>query len=140
MYASGYINGWTAAKGEIWTGSAGREVYTVARMIQDLVNGKMANGINSENTGTYNLARKILDVNHLIAISIGWITSAGTLAYPVECAIKPSNRNHALAQFILYDTITRIGELIPVIGGRDTRTEHFFNRIPNYVLRLKDAS
>ncbi|MBF2004875.1 MAG: hypothetical protein IGS49_05265, partial [Chlorogloeopsis fritschii C42_A2020_084] len=40
-----------------------------------------------------------------------------------------------VAQFIVYDFFTTIGARIPVWGGKDTLTEHFFNGWAEKIIR-----
>ncbi len=35
----------------------------------------------------------------------------------------------------MYNTLSRVGELMPIWGGPDTRTEHFFNRFGDLIVR-----
>lgn len=64
-----------------------------------------------------------------VALFIGMIPSAGTLAYPLQLAWA-AEHSHRLARFIIDDTFATLGRKLPIWGGPDTFTEHFFNRIP----------
>ena len=46
-----------------------------------------------------------------------------------------AEREGKLAGFIVYDTLTQVGERVPIWGGRDTATEHFFNKMVDPVVR-----
>ena len=39
----------------------------------------------------------------------------------------------------MYDIAARIGAKIPIWGGKDTRTEHFFNHMPDIIIRNRKA-
>ncbi len=64
-----------------------------------------------------------------IALIIGLIPTVGTMAYPCQIIYSAKGRKRKIAQFIIYDFFTRIGKKIPIWGGEDTHTEHFFNRL-----------
>lgn len=78
---------------------------------------------------------KILGIDYLIALTIGAIPELGNAAYPVQMIYSGSNADRELGKFFLYDFLTRIGQKVPVYGGRDTLTEHFFNHIPDIIVR-----
>jgi len=63
----------------------------------------------------------------LVALGVGVFPLVGSLAYPAQMIWSAAGREDDLARFIVYDTITRIGTALPIWGGEDTRTEHFFN-------------
>ncbi|MCX7594341.1 MAG: hypothetical protein N2235_11360 [Fischerella sp.] len=71
-----------------------------------------------------------------IAFFVGLFPTFGILAYPCQIIYLAQGRKKKIAQFIVYDFFTRIGEKIPAWGGEDTQTEHFFNlfadRIADY--------
>lgn len=74
-------------------------------------------------------AKSIIETKHVVAMSLGWIPSAGIIAYPVEGPLNPAARKHKLTHFLLDDLMAAVGRHVPVIGGNDTLTEHFFNRL-----------
>jgi hypothetical protein len=48
-------------------------------------------------------------------------------------------REEKLAAFILYDTVTVVGERIPIWGGRDTATEHLCNHLVDLIVRNRGS-
>ena len=64
----------------------------------------------------------------IIALLVGVLPVVGNLAYPAELFFRGSNNRDHLAKFILYSFIAKIGTKLPVWGGKDSGTEHFFNR------------
>lgn len=64
----------------------------------------------------------------VIALIIGILPVVGNLAYPAELFFRGSNNRDRLAKFILYSFSAKIGAKIPIWGGKDSGTEHFFNR------------
>lgn len=69
-----------------------------------------------------------------MALLVGLLPLVGSLAFPVQMIWSAVGRDDRIARFIVYDTFTRIGAAIPIWGGADTRTEHFFNRIAHRLL------
>ena len=68
-----------------------------------------------------------------IALAVGTLPMVGSAAYLVQMAVSTTG-SPALSKFLIYDLFTKIGTNLPIWGGRDTLTEHFFNRIPTLVL------
>ncbi len=68
-----------------------------------------------------------------IVFLVGLIPTFGTLAYPCQIIYSAKGRKKKIAQFIVYDFFTRIGERIPAWGGEDTQTEHFFNQLADRI-------
>lgn len=64
----------------------------------------------------------------VIALIIGALPVVGNLAYPLELLFRGSGNRDYLAKFILYSFSAKIGAKLPVWGGKDSGTEHFFNR------------
>jgi hypothetical protein len=50
---------------------------------------------------------------------------------------EAKGRKKKVAQFIVYDFFTRIGNKIPGWGGEDTQTEHFFNLFADKIAHRK---
>jgi len=71
-----------------------------------------------------------------IAFVVGLIPFVGTVAYPCQLVYSTAGKRGKVAQFIVYDTFTQLGEKIPIWGGEDTLTEHFFNQLAYKVIRL----
>ena len=72
------------------------------------------------------------------ALVTGLLPVIGNAAYPVQIVYSGTDHDGKLAQFIIYDTLTRFGEHFPIWGGADTATEHFFNRFGNMVARDRE--
>jgi hypothetical protein len=71
-----------------------------------------------------------------IALGVGIFPLIGSLAFPVQMLYSGAAReDQKVASFIIYDTFSRIGARIPIAGGEDTRTEHFFNRLADRIVR-----
>jgi hypothetical protein len=68
-----------------------------------------------------------------VALGVGVFPLIGTLAYPAQMIWSAAGEKDDLARFIVYDTFTRIGTSLPIWGGEDTRTEHFFNRLAHRI-------
>jgi len=118
LYAAGFISESFLAIGVTLGGIIYRTVYTLGKMI-------------------YEHIRFSPSERHprIIALVIGAIPTIGNTAYPVQMIYSATTRKKELAEFLTYDISTTIGEKIPVWGGRDTKTEHFFNRIPDIIIR-----
>lgn len=69
-----------------------------------------------------------------IALFIGLFPVVGNLAYPTQMLYSASSEDK-VAAFILYDTIGKFGQYMPIWGGEDTGTEHFFNQLAHHFLR-----
>lgn len=95
-------------------GPVARTIYTLGRCVQASVR------------------RQRLPV---IALLVGMLPSVGTLAYPAQLAwaAEVAGHRHRLARFIIDDTFASLGRKLPVWGGPDTLTEHFFNRLPSWL-------
>ena len=70
-----------------------------------------------------------------IALIVGVIPMVGNLAYPVQIIFSGAHKHAKVAQFMLYDTFSQFGRLVPIWGGCDTLTEHLFNRCPDVLVR-----
>ncbi|WP_372368466.1 hypothetical protein [Candidatus Uabimicrobium sp. HlEnr_7] len=96
------------------SGPVARSLYTIFRLIQ-----------------SYTRSQK----RPWVALFIGAIPVIGNLAYPAQMIYSASNNNN-VATFILYDSVGKFGILMPIWGGEDTATEHFFNRSLYFGLRI----
>ena len=63
----------------------------------------------------------------------------GNFAYPLQLLYSSRIEEDDLARFILYDGCARIGEKLPIWGGRDTLTEHLLNRLPDRLVKLRKS-
>lgn len=79
-------------------------------------------------------------IPRLIALLFGAIPTLGNLAYPMQMLYSTSKDDQEIGEFLLYDLCARLGERIPIWGGRDSETEHFFNRIPDVIIRHRERS
>ena len=117
LYAAGLIGEATLAIGVAFGGIIYRTLYTLGKIIYETV------------------ALKKEERNpRWIALIIGLIPTFGNLAYPTQMVYSAGSKSRELAEFLMYDISARIGGKIPIWGGKDTRTEHFFNRLPSIIL------
>lgn len=114
LFAAGVIDAVTLSVIMMSGGSAGRTVYTSGRLIQNLLRGR-------ELPWT--------------ALWIGLIPVIGNLAFPLQIVRSGREDEDTIARFILYDGCSVIGRRLPIWGGMDTLTEHWFNRLPDHVVR-----
>ena len=71
------------------------------------------------------------------ALVVGVFPVFGNFAYPFQLAWSSTEDGDDLARFILYDGFATMGAHLPIWGGHDTLTEHFLNRLPDSVIRLR---
>lgn len=75
-----------------------------------------------------------------LALAVGLLPVIGNAAFPAQLMWSSSGRSGRLARFVLFDLFAQFGRSIPIWGGRDTLTEHWFNRLPlrlTWVRRLR---
>jgi hypothetical protein len=70
-----------------------------------------------------------------IALLVGLVPLLGSLAFPVQMVFSARERREYVARFLIYDTLGRLGQRIPVWGGKDTLTEHVLNRLAGRLAR-----
>ncbi len=99
-------------------GSIARFTYTLARLIENAIKGK--------------------EKPYTAAI-LSPITVFGNLAYPIQILRSGNEDEKKFAEFVITDFFTAIGRRIPIYGGENTSTEHFFNRIPTHSKRVFNA-
>jgi hypothetical protein len=99
---------WLIAGGPIY-----RTIYTLWRMLQSVSN-----------------RREI----PWAAFLVGLIPTFGVLAYPCQIIYSAQGKKKKIAQFIVYDFLTKIGAKFPIWGGEDTLTEHFFNKFADKII------
>jgi hypothetical protein len=116
LFASGLIGPTTSAALVAFGGMIGRTFYTLGRCVPAL------------------FRRERLP---WIALGVGLVPVIGNAAYPVQIVSRSTEREGKLAAFILYDSVTAVGELMPIWGGRDTGTEHRFNRLGDLFVRYR---
>ncbi|MFH0944909.1 MAG: hypothetical protein V2A76_06895 [Planctomycetota bacterium] len=74
-----------------------------------------------------------------VALAVGAVPIVGNLAYPLQLVYSGTDQNDQLAQFMLFDGSTAFGRKLPIWGGPDTLTEHFFNRLPERLMRAPEV-
>ena len=72
-----------------------------------------------------------------VALGVGVFPVVGNFAYPLQILYSSTEAEDDLARFILYDGGARAGRLLPIWGGQDTWTEHYFNRLPDFFANLR---
>ena len=114
LYTVGIIDELILATWLVMGGPIYRTIYTTFRAIQSIASGQEI---------------------PWIAFLVGLLPTVGTLAYPCQIIYSATGRRKKVAQFILYDFFSRIGEKVPAWGGKDTLTEHFFNHCADRLVR-----
>lgn len=114
LYIMGLIDEKTLGIALVSAGPVSRTLYTSGRLIQSTIKGKE---------------------KPWVALGTGLFPMGGNAAYPFQMIYSATEEDGNVAKFILYDIFTRIGEKFPIWGGKDTRTEHFFNHIPDLIAR-----
>lgn len=114
LFAAGMISETLLVVGIACGGVIARSLYTLWRMGQAFIRGRE---------------------RPWIALGVGALPVVGNAAYPAQILWTSGGRDHDVARFILVDIITALGRRMPVWGGPDTMTEHWFNRISGWPLR-----
>ena len=120
LYAMGVINAATLAIGISLGGVIYRTIYTLGKIIYE-----------------HFLFSREERHPRWIALMVGMIPTIGNAAYPAQMVYFASSRSKELAEFLVYDIMARTGAKIPIWGGKDTRTEHFFNHLPDILIRKR---
>ena len=119
VYIAGFIDEVTLALILLMGGALSRTVYTGFRLFQSATEGKEL---------------------PWLAFFVGMIPlMIGNIAYPCQMLYSAAGQRGKVASFIVYDTSTRIGGAIPIWGGEDTLTEHFFNHGASKIIRYIGA-
>jgi hypothetical protein len=113
LFAAGLINEAVLAFGIVAGGSIARTIYTLWRLVESFL------------TGT---------PKPWLALLVGLPPMVGTAAFPIQLLYDGAGRGIAIAKFIVLHVATRMGEAVPVWGGRDTLAEHLCNRLAAAVL------
>jgi hypothetical protein len=71
-----------------------------------------------------------------VAFLFSLIPLVGIMAYPVQTIYSAAGKNKKSPALSYTIRFTRIGVRIPIWGGKDTMTEHFFNRMARQTIRL----
>jgi hypothetical protein len=119
LYSLGIINEAIVAFWLVMGGSIYRAIYTVFRMFQAAAAGQEV---------------------PWVAFFVGFIPTFGLLAYPCQIVYSAMVRKGKVAQFILYDFFSKLGRKIPIWGGEDTLTEHFFNNLADKIVHCVKES
>jgi len=114
LLGAGVVGPTVAALAIATGGMAGRTAYTLGRSAQAVSRGQPL---------------------PWVALVVGLLPMVGNLAYPAQL-LWAAGHDHRLARFLIYDGFASLGRRLPVWGGTDTFTEHFFNRLPDRVLHL----
>ncbi len=122
LFAAGLISESVLVGGVAFGGIIYRTIYTLGRMIYE----------------HFALPREHR-YPRWIALFVGMIPTFGNLAYPTQMVYTASTKSRELGEFLMYDIAARIGAKIPIWGGKDTRTEHFFNHMPDIIIRNRKA-
>ncbi len=100
-------------------GAVARTLYTLWRIVQNTRRGRE---------------------RPWIALIVGMLPVVGNLAFPLQIVFSSAHEQAKAAQFILYDTFSRFGQLFPIWGGSDTLTEHLSNHCPDVLVRYRTAT
>ncbi len=131
LYIGGVIDESLLAAGMVWLGSAARLAYSLPLLAISAAKKAVARESNEQG--------RISKTPHLMASIVGVLPGFGILAYPAEALYAGSAHARSISQFIINDTFTMMGEHFPIWGGKNTNTEHFFNRLPSAAIsRLKN--
>lgn len=119
LIASGFCSLQSGSIIIVLAGSISRTAYTLWRITHSLVKSKP----------------------HYpwLALIIGAIPGFGNLAYPVDLFYHSAGKKDLLAKFIAYAFSAKVGANIPIWGGKDSETEHFFTRICHKILNFKSS-
>lgn len=114
LFATGLLDEVAAITWFVVGGPIYRSTYTLYRMLQASREGKPL---------------------PWVALLVGLLPTIGDIAYPCQIIYLAGGKRGKMARFIVYDFFTRLGEKIPIWGGEDTRTEHFFNQCAYRLIR-----
>ncbi|NMF86514.1 hypothetical protein [Nodosilinea sp. P-1105] len=114
LYGFGLINGVILALLMVSGGLIIRQLYTLLRIGEAAFKGQSI---------------------PWVAFGVGFIPFMSTAAYPCQMMYSATEKpGDPMAQFILYDSLTRIGGWVPAWGGPDTLIEHWFNRGAHWLI------
>lgn len=69
----------------------------------------------------------------LLALFFSPLPSIGTLAFPAQM-IYSARSGQPLSQFIIYSSLSKTAEHIPIWGGRNTLWDHRLNRLAHWII------
>jgi len=116
-----------------------------AALLAGLINPTIAGGFlfagGAISRTLYTLCRSLQSLSHRqpvpwIALLTGTMPVFGNLAYPLQLLYLSRQDGGELAQFVVCDSLASLGRAIPIWGGRDSLTEHSFNRLAVGVNRI----
>lgn len=110
---AGLIPLWAVPVGLLAAGPGCRSLYTGLRVLQCRLRRRRA---------------------PWMALLVGLIPIAGSAAFPAQIVRSSRGRDGKLAGLILYDFLTSLGRKVPIWGGADTATEHWFNRLADRIV------
>lgn len=114
LYAFGLIDESLLLSGVVLSGGIGRTLYTVPRMLGALSRGAP---------------------RPWIALGVGVFPVIGNIAFPLQLLYAAQQRDNPVAQFLIYDSFTRLGRMVPIWGGSDSLVEHWTNRLGHIFVR-----
>jgi hypothetical protein len=112
--AAGVVSGSTVLVVAATGGIVARSLYTLGRLIQSSYTG---------------------EPRPWVALVVGALPVVGNAAYPAQFLYHSQQHGLSLSRFILYDLFATIGRKIPIWGGADTLTEHWFNARVDLLVR-----
>ncbi|WP_419902270.1 hypothetical protein [Kiloniella sp.] len=74
-----------------------------------------------------------------LALFVGFVPVIGNAAYPLQLLYEGTRGGNAVAKFIIYDLMARLGRAVPIWGGPDTLIEHKANSIGDLLVRHRSA-
>jgi hypothetical protein len=114
LWVLGVIDSFTLGVFLLVAGAAARTAYTMFRVVQNHLHGRE---------------------KPWVALGAGFLPMVGNLAFPIQIIASGVHRQELVAQFLLYDGLSRLGQLVPVWGGPDTLTEHWLNRCADRIVQ-----
>ena len=115
LYGLGLVDPVVLAFFVVGGGAISRSLYTVYRVVMNYVHSHP---------------------RPWAALVVGVLPVVGNIAFPIQLLVDGVRRGRGLSQFIIYDTVTRAGEFVPIWGGADTLTEHKANRTVAWAFRV----
>lgn len=114
LFAAELVNGPTVVIFAAAGGIVARTAYTTGRLIQSIYRNRP---------------------QPWVALGVGILPIVGNAAYPAQYLYHSQQHGLGLSRFILYDLFATLGRKIPIWGGADTLTEHFFNAKVDLLVR-----
>ena len=118
LYGAGVINELVLVAGVATSGAIGRTLYTVPRVVATFFRGSP---------------------RPWIALAVGLLPMVGNLAFPLQLLYAGAVREAAIAKFIVYDGLARLGSAVPIWGCPDSLLEHWSNHLGDVLVRARPA-